>query len=143
MSAPADPIARRRAKVTELSRDGLSLRAIAERVGTSKDTVRRDLEHAERATMRQPDATPETPRATPVAHVAVPVDRELADDLAVLTSTGRDQSEALQHAASILASIYRHAWRAGYYPPDVEPRIVTAQLAPYADRGSRVDKIVV
>ncbi|HET6356002.1 DeoR family transcriptional regulator [Streptomyces sp.] len=52
MSTPTE-VAQRRAKVRQLSHGGASNRAIAQQLGISKDTVRRDLE--------APDAPPATP----------------------------------------------------------------------------------
>lgn len=90
--SPAE-LAERRATVAELSHDGASLRVIAEELGISKDTVRRDLKALERDSMRQPDQQHETPTR----------DRATADATSPATRVAQRASEA-DHAMRHLAT---------------------------------------
>ncbi|MFI5973547.1 helix-turn-helix domain-containing protein [Streptomyces sp. NPDC051452] len=60
---PSEPldVARRRIEALRLSRESLSLREIGDRLGVSKDTVRRDIAAAER---EEAEAAEETARDT-------------------------------------------------------------------------------
>jgi hypothetical protein len=139
-------LTQRRATVLRLSRDGLSLRAIATRVGISKDTVSRDLAAAEGDTTRQEDAadetaaethqtaaeTHETPQeATPRDWLAITLDADLCDHLAVLLSTGRTLSAAIREAVEHYADAHRTAWDYGQCPRGTAPRIYGANYRPY------------
>jgi hypothetical protein len=59
------------------------------------------------------------------------VDQELHDDLAVMMRTGRDASDAIRHAVSLISWAYRNAWAAGVCPEGEEPVITAFQMTPY------------
>ncbi|MGW2511289.1 helix-turn-helix domain-containing protein [Streptomyces scopuliridis] len=146
-ASPGMTVSERRAQAAALSRDGASLRTIAQYLGVSKDTIRRDLDALARERTRQsatqdatpgetPTAAPATPGETPASlspgdPLTVPVDQELLDDLAVITRTGRTPADAIGHAVHTLAAIYRGAWTTGTYPDGTEPDIIGHQLAPH------------
>ncbi|MGW7195529.1 hypothetical protein [Streptomyces chryseus] len=167
MNTPTTPDAdraARRATVRQLAQQDLSHRAIAARLGISKDTVRRDLAHPAptvahtepevahpaRATESQSDAPPAPPAppaedsappaaptrpfgvVRPGAGLTVLPDVEFADDLAVLMSCGRTAADAIGHAVSIVAGIYRNAWARGVVLHGQEPCIVDAAVLPQA-----------
>lgn len=86
--ASRDTIAARRAQAAALSRDGASLRTIADRLGVSKDTIRRDL-----ATASRDDS------------VTVALTSDMRHDLSLLARAGLTDPErairwALDHAAA-------------------------------------------
>jgi hypothetical protein len=123
--------------VRQLNDQGLSRRAIADRLGVGKDTVRRDLAAIEReeATADAPlgaCAEPDAPQASqavtgqtapqdaPVAQlprrVAQPLDGfdvsrwpALRRDLAVLAQTGRSAEALVHQAVTAMAHNYRQA----------------------------------
>ncbi|WP_327655718.1 hypothetical protein [Streptomyces sp. NBC_00483] len=55
--------------------------------------------------------------------LSVAVDQALYDDLVTLMSTGMTLTDAVKHAASLVAHSYRYVWDHGSYPRDVLPRI--------------------
>ncbi|MFC8290057.1 helix-turn-helix domain-containing protein [Streptomyces sp. NPDC057242] len=154
-------VAARRATVAQLRKDGRSLRDIADEVGVSKDTVRRDLDALSRDTETASDQdrrTPVAPDAPDVAHPAatpvsrltelsrdtpaptatpavpcltVPLDQALIADLATLTRNGVSPEAALRRALALVASTYRQAWDAGLYPRTADPVVTRHQYAPY------------
>lgn len=128
----------RRATVRHLAhQEGLSARAIAARLGISKDTVRRDL--ADVAQGGAPDDAPPATSGAPVApprapggavahsgrpdqaggHVAdrggvfVPFREGLGSDLADLMRTGCTAADAIDYAVTTLAAAYRGALELG------------------------------
>ncbi|MFF6836016.1 helix-turn-helix domain-containing protein [Streptomyces sp. NPDC012438] len=163
-------VAARRATVAQLRKAGRSLRDIADEVGVSKDTVRRDLEALSRDTAtpvdqdRRAPVAPNTPdvadpAATPVSRLAdlsrdtpapaatpavpcltVPLDQALIADLATLTRNGVSPEAAIRRALALVASTYRQAWDAGLYPRTVDPVINRHQYAPYEEPRSLVQE---
>ncbi|MER5909557.1 helix-turn-helix domain-containing protein [Streptomyces sp. NPDC001982] len=157
MSQPppvAADVAQRRAEALRLSRDGLSLREIGERLGTSKDTAKRDIAAAERDEARQAaetsPATPETNNEapatpgpddeTPVASaedsLTVPYDDQLRTGLATLAEAGHSPEDAVRLAVAVLARAYEGAWRFGLYPHGIAPRVRVVDLHPYEPKDS-------
>ncbi|MEU6702553.1 helix-turn-helix domain-containing protein [Streptomyces wuyuanensis] len=144
------PLEERRATALRLSRDGLPLRAIAEQLGTSKDTVSRDIKAAERDEVRQADETPSPPPApsrdaapapeTPVARqrprLLLELDDQLCRDLATLTRTGVPARAAIRFALAFVADGYRRAWESGAYPDGVAPDRVAMRMPPYDSRAT-------
>ncbi|MEV8395939.1 MULTISPECIES: helix-turn-helix domain-containing protein [unclassified Streptomyces] len=149
-TSPGTTVSERRAQAAALSRDGASLRTIAQQLGVSKDTIKRDLDALARERTRQSatqdatsdetsSATPATPATacetpaslSPGDPLTVTVDQELLDDLAVITRTGRSPADAIGHAVHTLAAIYRGAWTTGAYPIGTEPDVIGHQLKPY------------
>lgn len=117
--------AERRATVGRLAQEeGLSARAIAARLGISKDTVRRDL-----AGLAQGGAPGDAPPAAPGAPVAplgepggavahggrlvLELYQGLAEDLATLQRTGCTAEAAVDYAVATLAGAYRRALELG------------------------------
>lgn len=134
----ADRLAERRTKVRQLADQRLSRRAIAARLGISKDTVSRDLAHLALAETRDGSAgarhepaPPETPAETPAPPMSHPdpvallaaQDPQLAEDLATLTACGRSAPSAVAIAVHLLADAYRNGWRTGTVPLGREPQI--------------------
>jgi hypothetical protein len=78
-------------------------------------------------------AKPRKTRKPPAAGkgTSVKVDQEMHDDMAVLMSTGRDASDAMRHAVSLIAWAYRNAWAAGVCPEGEEPKVLGFQVVPY------------
>ncbi|MER6196752.1 hypothetical protein ABT234_05145 [Streptomyces sp. NPDC001586] len=64
-------------------------------------------------------------RATPRAGTrqSVRIDDQLADDLAVMMTTGCDLSAAVRTAVSIVATMYRTAWHHQSVPVGTEPTL--------------------
>ncbi|MFE7517059.1 helix-turn-helix domain-containing protein [Streptomyces sp. NPDC057540] len=153
----ADAIETRRATVAQLRADGLSLREIATKLSTTKDTVHRDLQALSRdtatpcdqpcrstappdiLTVALPTATPESDTATPsrdtATHpapaVTLPLTARFVADLATLTRNGISPEAAVRHAVALVAQAYRQAWEAGTYPRDVNPVMKRYEFAPY------------
>lgn len=164
MTTPEDTgtVAARRATVAQLRATGLSLREIAAKLGTTKDTVHRDVQALSRTPATPPDqdcrapvapdiltvalpaatpatspATPSRDTATPVAPgLTVPLDATLLDDLATLTANGTTAEDAVRQALAHLAKSYRLVWGIGLYPPTVDPVLSRNQYAPYRPPGS-------
>ncbi|WP_435969324.1 helix-turn-helix domain-containing protein [Streptomyces sp. Qhu_M48] len=160
----ADAIATRRATVAQLRATGLSIREIAARLGTTKDTVHRDTQALSRdtatpsdqdcrtpvapdiLTVALPAATPATDPATPsrdtatppatpaVPTLTVPLDTALLADLATLTRNGTTPALAIRRALAYMAGAYRQAWDADLYPPDADPVIERHAYTPYRPR---------
>ncbi|MFB7031730.1 MULTISPECIES: helix-turn-helix domain-containing protein [unclassified Streptomyces] len=150
-------VAARRATVAQLRKNGRSLRDIADEVGVSKDTVRRDLASLSRDTATPSDQDRRTPvapdapdvahpSATPVSRLAdlsrdtaappapcltVPLDQALIADLATLTRNGTSPEAAIRRALALVAGTYRQAWDAGLYPRTADPVVNRHQYAPY------------
>ncbi|MYV64450.1 HTH domain-containing protein [Streptomyces sp. SID2131] len=81
---------------------------------------------------RDTPAPAATPPATPaVPCLTVPLDPALLTDLATLTRNGTSPEAALRYALSQAAGLYRQAWDAGLYPPDVNPVTSRHQYVPY------------
>lgn len=153
----------RRENVRQLSQrePGLSHRQIGERLGISKDTVRRDLDalaeeaDADGAAPEEPTATQastvgaaegapdEPPRALPrrMAPLAGAPDLSqwpaLRRDLAVLAQSG-SSAEALVHQAIVaVAHSYRQALDRGELRPGDRFIVGAVQLRPAAQLGER------
>lgn len=148
------PLEERRATALRLSRAGLPLRAIAEQLGTSKDTVSRDIKAAERDEARQADETSSQPpapsrdvaptTATPVARqrprLELELDHQLCRDLATIARTGVPARDAIRFAVAFVAHGYRHAWESGEYPDGVAPDRVAMRMPPYDGRATGADR---
>jgi DNA-binding transcriptional MocR family regulator len=153
VTAPTPDRAARRADVARLAQQDLSHRAIAAQLGISKDTVRRDLDYlarAERAAMRQTDASPAPPGAPPAPRGAsdeppgascapavgdrltIDVGEGLAEDLANLMRTGCTAAAAIYYAVEKMATAYRHALQRGLVT-DGEPIEVAAVVIRLGD----------
>jgi transposase-like protein len=156
----------RRTLVRQLSEEGLSARAIAERIGVGKDTVRRDLAALERrsATQGAPSSEPRTPDApqagegdpeeaapqdAPVAQlplrVAQPLDgMDLSQwpavrrDLADLVRCGRTPEGLAHMAITAMAHAYRQALARGDLEPGQWFQVREMTLTPLPHRGSQV-----
>jgi hypothetical protein len=100
----------RRDAVRQLAGQGRSNRAIARHVGISEATVRR---------WRSDDA----PTLT------IPLDDDLAADLATLTTNGNQPSDAVRAAVRHMADAYRRAWEHGDVPADTDPVIRSCTYA--------------
>lgn len=150
-------IAKRRATVAELLRENLTQRAIAERLGVTKDVVYRDVQALVRGAATPPDqgrhapaapdilavalpaatpsaapATPSRDTATPAAPcLTVPLDEALIANLADLTRNGTPPALAIRRALAYMAGAYRQAWEADLYPRDADPVIDRHQYAPH------------
>jgi DNA-binding transcriptional MocR family regulator len=163
---PASARDLRRARVAELrqAEPDLSHREMAQRLGISKDTVRRDLEalDAEAAqtapatekplaqTAPQvnghgaPERAPDAPAAglprrdaDPLAGMDVSQWRALRRDLAVLAQTGRSAEALVHQAVTAVAFSYRQALTRGQLQPG-QPFLISAmQLRPAAQLGDR------
>jgi hypothetical protein len=155
----------RRTLVRQLHEEGLSRRAIAERLGVGKDTVRRDLAAIERepAPESAPPGAPDVPDApqvsegdapegAPQGESPRPLPRRMAQplagidlskwpavrrDLAVLAQTGRT-AEALAHQAiTALAHHYARALACGEIAPGQEFFVSSITLRPLPRPGAR------
>ncbi|MFE6816029.1 hypothetical protein [Streptomyces sp. NPDC057677] len=150
-------VAERRATVARRRAAGLSLREIAAELGTTKDTVHRDVQALSRdtatlsdqerrapvapdiLTVALPTATPATgpatasrDTATPAApYLTVPLDASLLADLSTLTANGATAEDAVRQALAHFAKGYRLAWGIGLYPHTVDPVISRPRFNPY------------
>lgn len=118
----------RRSRLAALRRaePGLSRRELAQRLGVSKDTVRRDLEAMTQDAV--PAAAPDAPQvaeagaaepsqdaplprrvAQPLSDMDVSQWRALRRDLAVLTQSGRSAEAIVHHVVVAVAQSYRKA----------------------------------
>lgn len=95
-----------RAAVRDLAAQEVSNRTIARQVGVSESTVRRW-----RAAESAPDA------------LAVPVDAELREHLAVLCEAGLDTAAAVRMALGLIADAYEYAWDYGLCERGTAPEI--------------------
>ncbi|WP_424862117.1 hypothetical protein [Streptomyces sp. MMS24-I29] len=59
----------------------------------------------------------------PGTRQSIRIDQQLADDLAVLMTTGCDLSAAVREAVSIRAMMYRTAWHHGTVPVGTAPTL--------------------
>ncbi|MGW7361999.1 helix-turn-helix domain-containing protein [Streptomyces sp. NPDC054841] len=141
-------LAERRATALRLCRDGLSLRAIADQLGTSKDTVSRDIKAAERDEARQAHATPPQPAPpsrdsgeTPVApRLELELDDQLCRDLATIACTGLTPRDAVRLAVAFVAHGYRWAWDEGLYPEGVAPPRMSLRVPTYDGRATALSR---
>ncbi|MFJ2477093.1 HTH domain-containing protein [Streptomyces sp. NPDC087659] len=120
----------RRTLVRQLADQDMSARAIALKIGVSKDTVRRDLDalRQDAAPVAQTDAPP-APAPAPPAQVGAPggarleldLDDQLRRDLATIARTGVPAPDAIRFAVAFVAHGYRWLWSTGRYPEGSAP----------------------
>lgn len=99
----------RRIVVAHLTDHGMTQAEIADELGVSRDTVRRDMEIyvAQQATQTEPVAAP------PAPGLLLPESTQLSQDLNVLTAAFKAQPEdAAQFAIHQLARQVRARWQA-------------------------------
>ncbi|AVH58394.1 MULTISPECIES: hypothetical protein [Streptomyces] len=77
--------------------------------------------------------TPPQPGSRP----SIRVDDALADDLAVLMSTGANLSDAIRAAVRQSADMHRTAWANGIVPRGTAPRLLAYQLEQKPTRAPR------
>ncbi|WP_309095244.1 helix-turn-helix domain-containing protein [Streptomyces sp.] len=163
---PASARDLRRARVAQLrqAEPHLSHREMAERLGVSKDTVRRDLEALDAEAAQSapptkeplaqvapqvnepgaPGRAPDAPAAglprrvaDPLAGMDVSQWRALRRDLAVLAQTGRSPEALVHQAVLSVAHSYRQALARGDLQPGQPFLISSMQLRPAAQLADR------
>jgi hypothetical protein len=71
-----------------------------------------------------------------VKRLSARLDAGMADDLALLTSTGIDQTEAIRRALATLAGAHRGAWQYGYAPERSAVMVSDMRIVPYDAEAS-------
>ncbi|MFE7273024.1 helix-turn-helix domain-containing protein [Streptomyces sp. NPDC057623] len=126
--------ATRQIVVVHLADRGMSPTEIADELGVSRETVRRDLNStpppvaSDEAAETAPDVAADE---QPVSADTIEITDTMRANLNVFEQAGQTAQEAAELCLAAVALSYRGAWKFQLYPPGMAPQIAVVQLRPY------------